>query len=83
MARAARHPARRRSDRRHRCSVCDCPDVRWLTSKEFTSVFPIELRTAYRLLAEGRLPGHKIGGTWFIDHDALDKRLLQERQAWA
>lgn len=35
-----------------------------LTLKEFAEYLKLAEKTAYRLAAEGRLPGFKVGGSW-------------------
>ena len=82
MARGIRATRRKRVGRRAECRVCGCPDVRWLAPKEVAAVMPISLRAVRRLLAEGRLPGIRIGGAWMVDHDALDRHILKGREAW-
>lgn len=35
-----------------------------LTLKELAEYFKLTEKTAYRLAAEGKLPGFKVGGSW-------------------
>ena len=54
-----------------------------LTLKEVAAYLKLTKKTAYRLAAEGRLPGFKVGGSWrfkkedvlqWIEEQKVDKR---------
>ncbi len=54
-----------------------------LTLKEVADYLKLAEKTAYRLAAEGRLPGFKVGGSWrfkkedvlqWIEEQKVDKR---------
>ena len=43
-----------------------------LNLKEFADYLKLAVKTAYRLTAEGKLPGFKVGGSWrFKKEDVL------------
>ena len=44
-----------------------------LTIREVAEYLKINEKTAYRLAAEGRLPGFKIGGAWRFRKDEIEK----------
>lgn len=44
-----------------------------LTIREVAKYLKINEKTAYRLAAEGKLPGFKIGGTWRFRKDEIEK----------
>jgi len=49
------------------------------TVKEVAAYLKLKEKTAYRLAAEGKLPGFKVGGSWrFLRHD-LQQWIEQQR----
>ncbi len=44
-----------------------------LTICEVAEYLKINEKTAYRLAAEGRLPGFKVGGAWRFRKDEIEK----------
>lgn len=44
-----------------------------LTLKEVAKYLKLAEKTAYRLAAEGKLPGFKVGGSWRFRRDKLEK----------
>ncbi|CCQ74236.1 helix-turn-helix domain-containing protein [Magnetospira sp. QH-2] len=57
-----------------------------LTIKEVAEYLKIKEKTAYRLVAEGKIPGFKVGGSWrfrrseieaWIDTQALKSRQVE------
>jgi excisionase family DNA binding protein len=48
-----------------------CDDI--LTLKEVAKYLKLAEKTAYRLAAEGKLPGFKVGGSWRFRRDELEK----------
>jgi excisionase family DNA binding protein len=44
-----------------------------LTVKEVAKYLKLAEKTAYRLAAEGKLPGFKVGGSWRFRRDELEK----------
>ena len=48
-----------------------------LTLKEVAEYLKLAEKTAYRLAAEGKLPGFKVGGSWRFTRDELEKWIDQ------
>ena len=48
-----------------------------LTLKEVAEYLKLAEKTAYRLAAEGKLPGFKVGGSWRFKRDELEKWIDQ------
>ncbi len=44
-----------------------------LTLKEVAEYLKLAEKTAYRLAAEGKLPGFKVGGSWRFTRDDVEK----------
>ncbi len=44
-----------------------------LTSKEVAEYLKLAEKTAYRLAAEGKLPGFKVGGSWRFKKVDIEK----------
>lgn len=44
-----------------------------LTLKEVADYLKLAKKTAYRLAAEGKLPGFKVGGSWRFKSKDIDK----------
>ena len=44
-----------------------------LTIREVAEYLKINEKTAYRLTAEGKLPGFKVGGAWRFRKDEIEK----------
>lgn len=44
-----------------------------LTLKEVASYLKVAEKTAYRLAAEGRLPGFKVGGSWRFKRQDIER----------
>ncbi len=59
-----------------------------LTLKEVASYLKLAEKTAYRLAAEGKLPGFKVGGSWrfkSVDIESwieAQKKAGQKRMNW-
>ena len=52
-----------------------------LTIKDVAEYLKIKEKTAYKLAAEGKLPGFKAGGSWRFRQSEIEKRIKrQERQ---
>lgn len=49
------------------------PEGEILTLDEVAAYLKAGKRAVYRLAAEGKLPGFKLGGTWRFRHSDLDK----------
>lgn len=43
-----------------------------LTLKEVADYLKLAEKTAYRLAAEGKLPGFKVGGSWRFKHSDIE-----------
>jgi len=50
-----------------------------LTLKEVAQYLKLAEKTAYRLVAEGKLPGFKVGGSWRFRKDDVEKLTKGER----
>jgi excisionase family DNA binding protein len=46
-----------------------------LTPREAAGYLSVHVRTIYRLVKNGEIPGCKIGGSWRFQKDALDEWL--------
>lgn len=52
-----------------------------LTVKEVADYLKLAEKTAYRLAAEGKLPGFKVGGSWRFKKDDLQQWIEQKKAA--
>ena len=52
-----------------------------LTIKEVAIYLKLAEKTAYRLAAEGKLPGFKVGGSWRFKKDDLQQWIEQQKAA--
>jgi len=50
-----------------------------LTIKEVAAYLKLTEKTAYRLAAEGKLPGFKIGGSWRFEISDIKKWIEQQK----
>ena len=50
-----------------------------LTANEAADYLKVTVRTIYRLIKEGRIPGCKVGGSWRFRRDILDDWLAGSR----
>ncbi len=46
-----------------------------MTPREAAEYLSVHVRTIYRLVKNGEIPGRKIGGSWRFKKDALDEWL--------
>ena len=46
-----------------------------MTPREAAEYLSVHVRTLYRLVKHGEIPGRKIGGSWRFKKDALDEWL--------
>lgn len=46
-----------------------------MTPREAAEYLSIHVRTIYRLVKKGEIPGRKVGGSWRFKKDALDEWL--------
>ncbi len=44
-----------------------------MTIKELSEYLKLNEKTAYRLAAEGKIPGFKVGGSWRFRFDEIEK----------
>lgn len=53
-----------------------------MTIKELSDYLKLTEKTAYRIAAEGKIPGFKVGGAWRFRKSEIDKWIKnQERNA--
>jgi excisionase family DNA binding protein len=46
-----------------------------MTPKEAAEYLSVHVRTIYRLVKQGEIPGRKVGGSWRFKKDTLDEWL--------
>jgi excisionase family DNA binding protein len=51
-----------------------------LTIQEVAEYLKLAEKTAYRLTAEGKLPGFKVGGSWRFKREDLEAWIEQRKQ---
>ncbi len=52
-----------------------------LTLKEIAEYLKLAEKTAYRLAAEGKLPGFKVGGSWRFQESDIEKWIAEQKSA--
>ena len=52
-----------------------------LTLKEVAEYLKLAEKTAYRLAAEGKLPGFKVGGSWRFKREDIEKWIKDSKGA--
>lgn len=52
-----------------------------LTLKEVADYLKLAEKTAYRLAAEGKLPGFKVGGSWRFKREEIEKWIAEQTTA--
>lgn len=50
-----------------------------LTLKEVAQYLKLAEKTAYRLAAEGRLPGFKVGGSWRFKREDIEHWIAEQK----
>ncbi len=50
-----------------------------LTLKEVAEYLKLTEKTAYRLAAEGKLPGFKVGGSWRFKREDVLQRIEEQK----
>ncbi len=50
-----------------------------LTLKEVAEYLKLAEKTAYRLAAEGKLPGFKVGGSWRFKESDIEKWIAKQK----
>lgn len=51
-----------------------------LTLKEVAEYLKLAEKTAYRLAAEGKLPGFKVGGSWRFKKEDIEQWIERQKQ---
>ena len=51
-----------------------------LTLKEVAEYMKLAEKTAYRLAAEGKLPGFKVGGSWRFKREDIDRWIEEQKK---
>ncbi len=52
-----------------------------LTLKEVAVYLKLAEKTAYKLAAEGKLPGFKVGGSWRFKKEDIDQWIEEQKKA--
>lgn len=52
-----------------------------MTLKEVAEYLKLAEKTAYRLAAEGKIPGFKVGGSWRFRKDAIESWIDQQTES--
>ncbi len=52
-----------------------------LTGEEAASYLRLHVKTIYRLVKEGKVPGRKVGGNWRFHRDELERWLREEESS--
>jgi len=50
-----------------------------LTLKEVAAYLKLAEKTAYRLAAEGKLPGFKVGGSWRFKREDIESWISEQK----
>ncbi len=51
-----------------------------MTLKELAKYLKLAEKTAYRLAAEGKLPGFKVGGSWRFKADDIERWIEEKKK---
>ena len=51
-----------------------------LTLKEVAAYLKLAEKTAYKLAAEGKLPGFKVGGSWRFRREDIERWIDEKKQ---
>lgn len=51
-----------------------------LTLKEVAQYLKLAEKTAYRLAADGKLPGFKVGGSWRFKKDDIEAWIMEQKK---
>jgi excisionase family DNA binding protein len=51
-----------------------------MTIKEVASYLKLTEKTAYRLVADGKIPGFKVGASWRFRKSEIDRWIIQQEQ---
>lgn len=52
-----------------------------MTIKEVSEYLKLVEKTAYRLAAQGKIPGFKVGGSWRFRKSEIDKWIEEQRKS--
>jgi len=52
-----------------------------LTIREVAELLKINEKTAYRLAADGKIPGFRVGGSWRFRRSDIDQWIEEQRTA--
>ncbi|WP_085885902.1 helix-turn-helix domain-containing protein [Oceanibacterium hippocampi] len=52
-----------------------------LTIREVARLLKINEKTAYKLAAEGKLPGFKVGGSWRFERQSISQWIRRQTEA--
>ena len=52
-----------------------------LTLQEVANYLKLTEKTAYRLAAEGKLPGFKVGGSWRFKQTDIDQWIVEQKNS--
>ena len=53
-----------------------------LTADETANYLKVDVKTVYRLVKQGKIPGQKVGGNWRFRKDVLDEWLAVARRTF-
>jgi len=53
-----------------------------LTADETANYLKVDVKTVYRLVKQGKIPGRKVGGNWRFRKDVLDEWLAVARRTF-
>lgn len=54
-----------------------------MTIKELSEYLKLKEKTAYKLVADGKIPGFKVGGAWRFRKTEIDRWISKQEQASA
>ena len=54
-----------------------------MTIREVADYLKLAEKTAYRLAAEGKIPGFKVGGSWRFRKSEIDRWIIAQEQGRA
>jgi excisionase family DNA binding protein len=60
------------------CSVCGCPELKWLRVGTVARQFKCTPKLVRRLVKKGEIEGVRFGGIWRIDHRSLDEYVRKD-----
>lgn len=51
-----------------------------MTIKELSEYLKLKEKTAYKLVADGKIPGFKVGGAWRFRKSEIDSWIIQQEK---